>query len=74
MGDVNCIIQNLTDSGCSEEMINEFVQKYSAGNIDASLKLLESHRCCLISDVRKKQKQIDCLDYLIFCISRCHKE
>lgn len=34
------------------------------------LKLLEQHRSCLLSTVHEREKQIDCLDYLVYQIKQ----
>lgn len=34
------------------------------------LKLLEHHRSCLLGMVHEREKQIDCLDYLVYQIKR----
>lgn len=33
-------------------------------------KLLEQHRSCLLNLIHDKEKQIDCLDYLVYQIKR----
>lgn len=38
------------------------------------LKRLESHRKGLLDKVHEGEKQIDCLDYLVFQIERCSLE
>ena len=34
------------------------------------LKLLEQYRSCLLGTVHEREKQIDCLDYLVYQIKR----
>lgn len=35
------------------------------------LKQLENHRRYLLNKVHEEEKQIDCLDYLVYQIGRC---
>ena len=56
------IIQNLKDAGCEQNLIDEFLKLEES----AQLKLLAKHRSNLLEELHKNQKQIDCLDYLIF--------
>ena len=72
--DVQKLIQNLKDSNCSENLIKEIVTLDNKGEISKELKLLEFHRKNLLNSLHKFQKQIDCLDYLIFKIKTKIKE
>lgn len=56
------ILENLKDAGCEQNFINEFF-KYEK---TVQLNLLAKHRINLLDKLHKSQKQIDCLDYLIF--------
>lgn len=60
------IIQNLKDSGCGENMIETFVNNFNDKKFSDGLKLLEAHRRVLLDELHKEQKQIDCLDYLVY--------
>ncbi|MDE7279664.1 MAG: hypothetical protein K2N26_08075 [Oscillospiraceae bacterium] len=60
------IIQNLRDSGCGENTIMEFVNDLNDKNFSHGLKLLKAHRNALLDELHKEQKQIDCLDYLVY--------
>ena len=72
--DVQKLIQNLKDSNCSEDLIKVIVTLENKGEISKELKLLEFHRKNLLNSLHKFQKQIDCLDYLIFKIKTKIKE
>ncbi|MDE6568966.1 MAG: hypothetical protein K2K70_14745 [Lachnospiraceae bacterium] len=61
-------IQNMKDAGCSEDTIKRFLICYEAGDIKGELKLLSNHRRALLDEVHKGQKEIDCLDYLVYQI------
>lgn len=54
----------LTDAGCDKNLIDECMRRFENGTLDEVLPKLTAHRKCVLSDVRRGQKQIDCLDYL----------
>lgn len=56
------ILQNLKDAGCDKNFIEEFLSLEEK----AQLNLLARHRNSLLDSLHNNQKQIDCLDYLIF--------
>lgn len=64
------IIQNMKDAGCSKDTIDGFLLCYRAGDIKGELKILSSHRRALLEEVHKGQKEIDCLDYLVYQIEK----
>lgn len=64
--DKNKIIENLKAANCNDSLIKEFFQLKT----DGKLRLLSQHRKNLLEALHKNQKQIDCLDYLIFNIEK----
>lgn len=66
----NNIRQNLIDAGCNEEQVDELIKKIKNGEIKTCLKQLSNHRGCLLDNLHKEQKCIDCLDYLIYQIEK----
>ena len=64
--DIEKLIQNLKDSNCSKDLIEEIVTLDNKGEISKELKLLERHRKNLLEKLHQNQKYIDNLDYLIF--------
>lgn len=70
-GSRTAIIQNLKDAGCSEETINCCLSCLDMGKKAELLKQLENHRKGLLEKVHEGEKQIDCLDYLVFQIDCC---
>lgn len=68
------IIQNLKDAGCSQEIVECCIHCLDMGKKAELLKRLESHRKGLLDKVHEGEKQIDCLDYLVFQIERCSLE
>ncbi len=70
MKDENAIIQNLKDAGCDSSTITAIMQDFRDNKIAEGLKLLETHRCLLLEDIHREQKQIDCIDYLVYNIKK----
>ena len=66
----DAIIQNLRDAGCDEDKINAFIKDIWEDKISDGLKLLSTHRRSLLDHLHEKQKQIDCLDYLVYQFER----
>ena len=64
------MVLNMKDAGCSEDTINRFLFCYQAGDIKGELKVLSDHRQALLDEVHKGQKEIDCLDYLVYQIEK----
>ncbi len=60
------ILQNLIDAGCSENFIDKFFKIKELGSIKLLIPMLNRHKIKLLNDLHNLQKQIDCLDYLIF--------
>lgn len=60
--DKDKITQNLKDAGCKKLLIEQIL----ALDLKEQLKLLAKHRANLLDELHKNQKQIDCLDYLVF--------
>lgn len=72
-GSRQAVIQNLKDAGCTKEMIESFVARMDDEDMDELLISLEKHRCCLLHKVHERERQIDCLDYLVYQIKRTKK-
>lgn len=62
---VYSVIQNLKDAGCSDEIVERFMELQSIGE-DEQLKLLSGHRKHLLERLHLEERRIDCLDYLIY--------
>ena len=69
-GSREAVIQNLKDAGCTPEMMECIMAHLDEDDMGELLKLLEQHRSCLLSTVHEREKQIDCLDYLVYQIKR----
>ena len=59
------LLQNLKDAGCSKKLINECMICYKEGTLSLKLAELNAFRKTVLNETRIKQKQIDCLDYLL---------
>lgn len=70
-GSKAAIIQNLKDAGCSQETIDCCIACLDTGRKKELLERLEKQRKGILAKIHKGQKQIDCLDYLVFQIGRC---
>jgi len=62
------VIQNLKDADCTPEVIQQFLAL--EGKEKEQIKILRCHRCALMETVRKCQKKVDCLDYLIYKMNK----
>ena len=73
-GSKEAIIQNLEDAGCSQEVIECCMACLDCGKKAELLNRLENHRKGLLHKVHEGEKQIDCLDYLVYQIHRCRQD
>lgn len=69
----DAIIQNLKDAGCDGDTIAAFMKDLGDGRMKEGCKLLAVYRRSLLEDLHKKQKQIDCLDYLVYTLEKKSK-
>ncbi len=72
-GSRDAVVQNLKDAGCAQEVIDCCLAFMEQGKTAELLKRLEEHRRGLLGKVHEEEKQIDCLDYLVYQITRCGK-
>lgn len=75
------VIQNLKDAGCDQKIIECFMECMAQDDFNGQLRLMKEQRKCLLDRVHKvkhlsedlfcpEEKQIDCLDYLVYQIDR----
>ncbi|MCI9081835.1 MAG: hypothetical protein HFI70_05900 [Lachnospiraceae bacterium] len=62
------VVQNLRDAGCSPDTIRCFMEHFDQGDWKDQLELLEEHRENILNRVHEEERQIDCLDYLVYQI------
>ena len=64
------VLQNLKDAGCTDEMAEKFMTLQNSHDKEQQLQLLSRHRKHLLEKLHREEKQIDCLDYLIYQIQK----
>ena len=64
------IIENLQDAGCDKAWIMQFLELVKAGQIKEQFAWLAKYRNFLLECLHKRQKQLDCLDYLIYTLKK----
>lgn len=69
----DALIQNLKDAGCNAQTIEQFMSDLQKGKEESGLKRLAIHRKKLLDAMHKEQKRIDCLDYLVYRMSKADK-
>ncbi|MDE7327434.1 MAG: hypothetical protein K2N63_14380 [Lachnospiraceae bacterium] len=64
--------QNLIDAGCSEDLIRTCMEFAKENKWNCLLPLLSKQRIHLLDSVHDGQRQIDCLDFLVYTINKKH--
>ena len=64
--------QNLIDAGCSRDLVETCMELAKADQWNRILSLLAGQRVNLLDSVHDGQKQIDCLDFLVYSINKKH--
>lgn len=64
------LFQNLKDAGCSEEEIQNCMLDKEKGRISDLQTFLMKHKNCMIQEIHSKQKEVDCVDYLLYQIEK----
>lgn len=67
------VLQNLKDAGCTDEMAEEFMALLDHDNEEQQIQFLSGHRKHLLEKLHKDERQIDCLDYLLYQIQKRNK-
>ena len=62
--------QNLIDAGCSQELVQRCVALSEGERAAEVLRILSRHRRTLLDTVHQGEKQIDCLDYLVYKLEK----
>lgn len=62
------IHQNLIDAGCDQKTTELCLAFVEEGQFLDMMPILRNHRNALLDSVHRGQKQIDCLDYLLYKI------
>lgn len=69
---VTMIYQNLIYAGCNRQTTEKCMSMARKGSYTEMLPILSQHRIYLLNTVHFGQKQIDCIDYLIYKIHKEH--
>jgi hypothetical protein len=65
------LIQNLKDAGCAPDFIQGFIQHYQQGKTSEALRRdLSKQRRFILDKIHESQRQLDCLDYLIYQLKK----
>lgn len=64
------IYQNLIDAGCDRQTAEQCMVFAKEGRFTDMLPILVRHRKVLLGSLHESQKQIDCLDYLLYKIKK----
>jgi len=67
---IDAVIQNLTDAGCDNHLIEHFLSLQKEGKKKDQLCLLSKQRGVLLCKIHEEQKRLDCLDYLIYTMKK----
>lgn len=60
----------LSDAGCSEKDKAEILQYYADGDMQEMIRLLRVHRKAALDTIHTGEKQISCLDYLLYQLEK----
>ena len=62
--------QNLIDAGCDQELVQRCVALTQGERTAEVIRILSRHRRTLLDTVHQGEKQIDCLDYLVYKLEK----
>lgn len=66
------LYQNLIDAGYSEKEASHFLILARNGELPKMCKMLKRQKASLLTALHKSEKQIDCLDFLVYEINKKH--
>lgn len=64
------LYQNLTDAGCSEELIKKCMELFRQNETAQMIKLLRAYKESMLALLHKSEESIDCLDFLIYRLKK----
>lgn len=64
------LIYNLKAAGLEAEDMEQYLAYWRKGDTNQQLRLLSAQRANLLDHVHAAEKQIDCLDYLVYLIGK----
>lgn len=68
------LLDNLRDAGCDAETAAQFMALEETGALPEQLRLLSAHRRQLLDRLHQEERQIDCLDYLVYHLQKRSRE
>lgn len=67
------VLQNLKDAGCTDEMVEKFMAFQDSDDEEQQIQLLSGHRKHLLEKLHREERQIDCLNYLLYQMQKRNK-
>ena len=64
------LLQNLHDAGCSQQIIEKFMQGRREKDMLCQIRILAKQRSLLLEALHTDQNKLDCLDYLLFQLKK----
>lgn len=64
------IQRNLSDAGCDDHLIEQFLVLEQKQKRKEQYLLLDRYRVKLLSELHQKQYKIDCLDYMVYTMQK----
>ena len=65
--------QNLIDAGCGSDTVRVCMALAQSQKTAELVRILSQHRRALLDTVHQSEKQIDCLDYLLYTLEKQRK-
>lgn len=62
--------EGLSDAGCCGEDIEQILESYQKNDLKKGMKIIGQRRKQLLEEVHEGQRRIDCLDYLVYQMSK----
>lgn len=67
---VQDLVLNLRAAGFAEDQVGDYLKAWDTGEIGEQLRLLSAKRRSLLDHIHQEEKQIGCLDYLVYQIEK----
>lgn len=64
------LYQNLHDARCDEALIEKCMLLVASYDIPQMIKLLDAYKETMLASVNRKEKRIDCVDFLIYSLKK----
>ena len=67
---VQDLVLNLRAAGFAEDQVGDYLKAWDIGEIGEQLRLLSAKRRSLLDHIHQEEKQVGCLDYLVYQIEK----